>query len=142
MLAARGNGHVHGQVVDGLPGQSGHCHFSLLESDGSNAFAGENVPDRARWAIGGLVQYIPQFLPMLAPTVNSFARLVKGPGAPTASTWGVDNRTAAFRFIPAAPRSASSAESVAQTATPTSLPPRLWAPPCSASNNASNHPKR
>ena len=82
------------------PGQSGHCHFSLLEKDGSNAFAGKDVPDRARWAIGGLVQYIPQFLPMLAPTVNSFARLVKGSWAPTASTWGVDNRTAAFRFIP------------------------------------------
>ena len=84
------------------PGQSGHCHFSLLDEDGGNAFAGEGVPDRARWALGGLVRYIPQFLPMLAPTVNSFARLVKGAWAPTASTWGVDNRTAAFRFIPGA----------------------------------------
>ena len=90
------------------PGQSGHYHFSFLNKDGSNAFAGDagapanDVPDRARWALGGLVRYVPEFLPMLAPTVNSFARLVKGAWAPTASSWGIDNRTAAFRFIPAA----------------------------------------
>jgi glutamine synthetase len=82
------------------PGQSGHYHFSLLEEGGDSAFAGDGVPDRARWAIGGLLTYVPQFLPLLAPTVNSFTRLVKGAWAPTASTWGIDNRTAAFRFIP------------------------------------------
>ena len=37
---------------------------------------------------------------MLAPTINSYTRLVKGAWAPTAATWGIDNRTAAFRFIP------------------------------------------
>ena len=58
------------------------------------------MPDRARWALGGLVQYVPEFLAMLAPTINSYTRLVKGAWAPTAATWGVDNRTAAFRFIP------------------------------------------
>ena len=89
------------------PGQSGHYHFSLLNEDGGNVFAGSasaadgDVPARARWAFGGLVRYIPEFLPMLAPTVNSFTRLVKGAWAPTASSWGIDNRTAAFRFIPA-----------------------------------------
>ena len=83
------------------PGQSGHYHFSLLEADGGgNAFAGAGVPDRARWALGGLVRYTPEFLAMLAPTVNSYTRLVKGAWAPTAATWGIDNRTAAFRFIP------------------------------------------
>ena len=97
------------------PGQSGHYHFSFLDSAGENAFAGgaggaggkgaaggESVPDRARWALGGLVRYVPEFLAMLAPTVNSFTRLVKGAWAPTASSWGIDNRTAAFRFIPGA----------------------------------------
>ena len=86
------------------PGQSGHYHFSLLDEDGANVFANVghagDIPDRARWALGGLVQYVPEFLPMLAPTVNSYTRLVKGAWAPTAATWGVDNRTAAFRFIP------------------------------------------
>ena len=87
------------------PGQSGHYHFSLIDSDGANALADpgagpDEVPDRARWAIGGLVRYVPEFLAMLAPTVNSYTRLVKGAWAPTAATWGIDNRTAAFRFIP------------------------------------------
>ena len=85
------------------PGQSGHYHFSLLDGEGGNVFAGadETLTDAARWAIGGLCRYVPEFLPMLAPTVNSFTRLVKGAWAPTAATWGMDNRTAAFRFVPA-----------------------------------------
>ena len=37
---------------------------------------------------------------MLAPTINSYTRLVKGAWAPTAATWGVENRTAAIRVIP------------------------------------------
>ena len=82
------------------PGQSGHCHFSFLDAAGRNVFAGDGVPNRARWALGGLVRYMPEFLAMLAPTVNSFTRLVQGAWAPTASSWGIDNRTAAFRFIP------------------------------------------
>lgn len=82
-----------------FPGQSGHFHFSLLRGD-ENAFAGDDVPDAARWAIGGLVSFLPDFLPMVAPTINSYARLVKGAWAPTAATWGIENRTAAIRFIP------------------------------------------
>lgn len=88
------------------PGQSGHFHFSFLEEAGGqagNAFGGDGTPDRARWAIGGLMEYVPDLLPMLAPTVNSFTRLVKGAWAPTGSTWGVENRTAAYRFIPGPP---------------------------------------
>ena len=84
------------------PGQSGHFHFSLLDRDGKNAFfAGEvGLPDKMRHSIGGLIRYVPELLPMLAPTINSFTRLVKGAWAPTAATWGIDNRTAAFRAIP------------------------------------------
>jgi len=37
---------------------------------------------------------------MLAPTINSYTRLVKGAWAPTAATWGVENRTSAIRVIP------------------------------------------
>ena len=83
------------------PGQSGHYHFSLLDGEGRNVFAGQDnaLTDAARWAIGGLCRYMPEFLPMLAPTVNSYTRLVRGAWAPTTSTWGMDNRTAAFRFV-------------------------------------------
>ena len=91
------------------PGQSGHFHFSLLDDDGGNAFASPGeapaatnaaaLPATLRHAIGGLTRYVPELLAMLAPTVNSYTRLVKGAWAPTAATWGFDNRTTAFRVI-------------------------------------------
>ncbi len=86
------------------PGQSGHYHFSLLDESGANVFhdpAGDDgMSDRQRRAVGGLVRYLPELLALLAPTINSYTRLVPGAWAPTASTWGVENRTAAVRVIP------------------------------------------
>ncbi|HRI80026.1 MAG TPA: glutamine synthetase, partial [Cyclobacteriaceae bacterium] len=38
-------------------------------------------------------------LPMFAPTVNSYKRLVEGAWAPTTITWGIDNRTTALRVL-------------------------------------------
>ena len=42
---------------------------------------------------------------MTSPTINSYARLVKGFWAPTAATWGVENRTTALRVIPGGEKS-------------------------------------
>ncbi len=88
------------------PGQSGHFHFSLLDAAGSNAFvdtrAANGMSLLQQQALAGLLKYLPDWLAMLAPTVNSYTRLVQGAWAPTAATWGVDNRTAAFRVIPGA----------------------------------------
>ncbi len=42
---------------------------------------------------------------MCAPNINSYTRLVKGYWAPTAATWGVDNRTTALRVIPGSSKS-------------------------------------
>jgi glutamine synthetase len=85
------------------PGQSGHFHFSLLDSNGANPFFDAQAPHGMsqiqRYAMGGLLQFLPQWLCLLAPTVNSYTRLVRGAWAPTAATWGVDNRTAALRVI-------------------------------------------
>ena len=44
-------------------------------------------------------------MPFYAPTINSYKRLVEGHWAPTKVTWGVDNRTVAFRVIPGSPKS-------------------------------------
>ena len=83
------------------PGQSGHFHFSLLDASGANQFSSaQDLPATMRHALGGLQRLLPQWLVMLAPTVNSYTRLVRGAWAPTAATWGVDNRTAALRVIP------------------------------------------
>jgi glutamine synthetase len=37
---------------------------------------------------------------MIAPTVNSYTRLIPGFWAPTDASWGVENRTCALRVIP------------------------------------------
>lgn len=89
------------------PGQSGHYHFSLLDGDGRNVFHDPNEAQGMSTlqcqAVAGLQKYLPELLAAFAPTINSYTRLVKGAWAPTAATWGVDNRTAAIRVIPAGP---------------------------------------
>ncbi|MCY3884549.1 MAG: glutamine synthetase [Gammaproteobacteria bacterium] len=84
-----------------FPGQSGHFHFSFLDSNGDGVFSAhkKKLNDSCRFAIGGLVRYLPEWLPMLAPNVNSFTRLVPGAWAPTYASWGIENRTSAFRVI-------------------------------------------
>jgi len=87
------------------PGQSGHVHQSLYDLEsGKGAFhdqsAQHNMSDVMRHYVAGMQKYLRPFLSMCAPTINSYTRLVKGAWAPTASTWGVDNRTTALRVIP------------------------------------------
>ena len=48
---------------------------------------------------------MPELLPLYAPTVNSYKRLVEGAWAPTKVNWGIDNRTTALRVIPGSPKS-------------------------------------
>ena len=89
------------------PGQSGHFHFSFEDEQHTNQFyaaeAQDNMSPLQRQALGGLQRYLPEWIAMLAPTINSYTRLVKGAWAPTAATWGVENRTAGLRVIPAGP---------------------------------------
>lgn len=86
------------------PGQSGHMHLSLKDQEGASVFyqAGEehNISPAMRHFIGGQQQLMPELLSMIAPTVNSFSRLIPGFWAPTAATWGIENRTCALRAIP------------------------------------------
>jgi glutamine synthetase len=87
------------------PGQSGHVHQSLYDlKTGKGVFHAEsaqhNMSDVMRHYVAGMQKYLRPFLSMCAPTINSYTRLVKGAWAPTASTWGVDNRTTALRVIP------------------------------------------
>ena len=86
------------------PGQSGHLHQSLFSSEsGENLFfdrASENHISKLMLNyLGGLLQYMKEYLAMTSPTINSYTRLVKGAWAPTASTWGIENRTTALRVI-------------------------------------------
>src|SRR5690349_13042165 len=49
--------------------------------------------------IAGQLYCLPHILPMYAPTINSYKRLVEGAWAPTTVTWGYDNRTVALRVL-------------------------------------------
>jgi glutamine synthetase len=87
-----------------LPGCSGHHHQSLVGPDGSSAFYDADDEHRMsgvfRSYVAGQLAYLGDLLPMVAPTINSYKRLVEGYWAPTRATWGVDNRTVSLRVIP------------------------------------------
>lgn len=87
-----------------LPGSSGHIHQSLWNEERSkNLFydaAGDKSMSRIlKQFIAGQLYCLPVILPMYAPTVNSYKRLVEGSWAPTSVSWGFDNRTTALRVI-------------------------------------------
>jgi len=86
------------------PGQSGHIHISLTDKNGEAVFydpkAEDHMSTRMRYFIGGQQALMPELLSMIAPTVNSFTRLIPGFWAPTSASWGVENRTCALRAIP------------------------------------------
>ena len=86
------------------PGQSGHVHISLTDKNGDAVFydpaTEDHMSTRMRHFIGGQQALMPELLSMIAPTVNSFTRLIPGFWAPTSASWGVENRTCALRAIP------------------------------------------
>jgi glutamine synthetase len=91
------------------PGQSGHIHLSLRDKAGNALFHDANQPHNMSQAmrqfIGGLQKLMPEFLAMIAPTINSYRRLVPGYWAPTEASVGIDNRTCAIRIIPGSEKS-------------------------------------
>ena len=87
-----------------LPGCSGHIHQSLWDSDQqTNLFYGESednaMSSLMQSYVAGQLHCLPHILPMYAPTINSYKRLVEGAWAPTTTTWGMDNRTTALRVL-------------------------------------------
>jgi glutamine synthetase len=92
------------KISENLPGCGGHVHQSLWDRSGKkNLFHSDNDDQRIsgmmRSYIAGQLYCLPHILPMFAPTVNSYKRLVEGAWAPTTLTWGVDNRTVALRVL-------------------------------------------
>lgn len=57
------------------------------------------MSETLRQYLAGQLHCLPYILPMFAPTINSYKRLVEGAWAPTTLTWGVDNRTVAVRVL-------------------------------------------
>ncbi len=104
--------HRHGLIAsfmakwnESLPGCSGHVHQSLWSADGKrNLFFDKKtksgMSSLMEHYLAGQLQCLPHILPMFAPTINSYKRLVEGAWAPTTVTWAIDNRTTALRALP------------------------------------------
>ncbi|HEY4966034.1 MAG TPA: glutamine synthetase family protein [Puia sp.] len=92
------------KINERLPGCGGHVHQSLWDADRKkNLFHDEkdpwNMSETMKQYVSGQLLLMPQLLPLFAPTVNSYKRLVEGAWAPTTLTWGIDNRTVALRVL-------------------------------------------
>ncbi|MEH0153709.1 glutamine synthetase [Limibacter armeniacum] len=88
-----------------LPGCSGHVHQSLWDTECKrNLFYDPNgrhkMSKLMNSYLAGQMRYLPELLPLCAPTTNSYKRLVEGYWAPTTINWGIDNRTTSFRVLP------------------------------------------
>ena len=87
-------------------GSGMHIHVSINDAKGANIFASE-APEGAptlRHAIGGMKAALGDSMAIFAPNANSFRRFKANSYAPVAPTWGINNRTVAFR-VPAGPPS-------------------------------------
>jgi glutamine synthetase len=83
-----------------------HMHQSLLGADGGNLFCDPDTPERpaetGRHYIGGQLAHAAAMTALAAPTVTAYKRYQPGTWAPIQICWGVQNRTALVRYLPAA----------------------------------------
>ncbi|KAF8643907.1 hypothetical protein AX16_008923 [Volvariella volvacea WC 439] len=114
-----------------LPGCSGHTHVSLRDAQGRNIFAvsGDELTNgranaayldtkflsqEGEWFLAGVLDGLPDVMPMLVPTINGYKRLVGGEAfwAPNSVTYGYDSRAASIRIIspPSVPPAATRLE--------------------------------
>jgi len=86
-----------------LFGQNGsgmHCHQSLFKGKTNAFFDGSdkyNLSDVAKSYIAGILRHAHEIIPILAPWVNSYKRLVPGYEAPVYIAWSRRNRSALVR---------------------------------------------
>ena len=97
----------YGKTVTFMPkplfqdnGSGMHTHQSIWK-DGKPLFAGDNyagLSQMALWYIGGLLKHARALSAIIAPTTNSYKRLVPGYEAPVNLAYSRRNRSAACRI--------------------------------------------
>ena len=101
-------GRRHGKAVTMMPkpifqdnGSGMHTHQSLWKK-GKNLFYDKKgyalLSDTARWYIGGLLRHAHSLCGLIAPTTNSYRRLVPGYEAPINLAYSQRNRSACIRI--------------------------------------------
>jgi glutamine synthetase len=104
---ARNVANQYGKTVTFMPkplfqdnGSGMHCHQSLWKN-GQPLFAGDGYAGFSQlglWYIGGLIKHGPALSAIIAPTTNSYKRLVPGFEAPVNLAYSRRNRSAACRI--------------------------------------------
>jgi glutamine synthetase len=97
----------YGKTVTFMPkplfadnGSGMHCHQSLWKN-GQPLFSGDSyagLSQMALWYIGGLLKHARSLSAIIAPTTNSYKRLVPGYEAPVNLAYSRRNRSAAVRI--------------------------------------------
>jgi glutamine synthetase len=87
--------------IFGMNGSGMHCHQSLFDDQGNNLFFDAkdqyNLSDLAYGFIAGQLEHARALSAVVAPTVNSYKRLVPGYEAPVYVGWAQINRSALIR---------------------------------------------
>jgi glutamine synthetase len=88
--------------IFGINGSGMHCHQSLFDNEGNNLFFDPNgeyqLSPLAFGFIAGQLAHARAFSAVVAPTVNSYKRLVPGYEAPVYVGWAQKNRSALIRL--------------------------------------------
>jgi glutamine synthetase len=88
--------------IFGINGSGMHCHQSLFDAQGKNLFFDPKdefaISPIAYGFIAGQLQHARALAGVVAPTVNSYKRLVPGYEAPVYVGWAQTNRSALIRI--------------------------------------------
>ena len=78
-----------------------HMHLSLLDARGRNIFDGGKSGPHSRemlWAMGGILDLLPEAMALLAPNANSYRRFQPNIYVPVGRSWAPENRSVALRI--------------------------------------------
>ncbi|MCK2216958.1 glutamine synthetase family protein [Actinomadura sp. ATCC 31491] len=93
-------------VAPGQIGNGWHLHTSVLRA-GTNLLSGGDGPGGLTAAgaayVAGLLRDLPAIVAVTAPSLSSLQRLRPGHWCGAYACWGVENREAALRLVPATP---------------------------------------
>ncbi len=92
-------------VEEGQVGNGGHLHISLAGAAGPLLQGGGGpggLTPAGEAVLATLLEQLPALLPLACPLALSYRRLAPGRWSAPFQAWGVENREAALRLVPAA----------------------------------------